>query len=63
VLKNRPCRRLFRQRLHFRNELFQIGGNRLLRGFDEESQFVSQYLVPSVEYRYLIGQNSYSLVL
>jgi len=45
----------------FRNELFQIGGNRLLRGFDEESQFVSQYLVPSVEYRYLIGLNSYFL--
>lgn len=45
----------------FRNELFQIGGNRLLRGFDEESQFVSQYAVPSVEYRYLIGLNSYFL--
>lgn len=45
----------------FRNELFQIGGNRLLRGFDEESQFVSQYVVPSLEYRYLIGLNSYFL--
>jgi len=45
----------------FRNELFQIGGNRLLRGFDEESQYVSQYVVPSVEYRYLIGLNSYFL--
>jgi hemolysin activation/secretion protein len=45
----------------FRNELFQIGGNRMLRGFDEESQFVSQYVVPSVEYRYLIGLNSYFL--
>jgi hypothetical protein len=45
----------------FRNELFQIGGNRLLRGFDEESQFVAHYIVPSVEYRYLIGLNSYFL--
>lgn len=45
----------------FRNELFQIGGNRLLRGFDEESQFVSQYVVPTLEYRYLIGLNSYFL--
>jgi outer membrane protein assembly factor BamA len=42
----------------FRNELFQIGGYRLLRGFDEESQYVSQYAVGTVEYRYLIGQNS-----
>lgn len=43
----------------FRNELFQIGGYRLLRGFDEESIFASQYTVLTVEYRYLIGQNSY----
>jgi outer membrane protein assembly factor BamA len=43
----------------FRNELFQLGGYRLLRGFDEESIFASQYAVSSFEYRYLIGQNSY----
>jgi outer membrane protein assembly factor BamA len=43
----------------FRNELFQIGGYRLLRGFDEESQYVSQYAVSTLEYRYLIGQNSF----
>ena len=43
----------------FRNELFQLGGYRLLRGFDEESIFASQYVVSSLEYRYLIGQNSY----
>lgn len=43
----------------FRNELFQIGGYRLLRGFDEESQYVSQYAVSTIEYRYLIGQNSF----
>jgi outer membrane protein assembly factor BamA len=43
----------------FRNELFQIGGYRLLRGFDEESIFASQYAVGTVEYRYLIGQNSF----
>jgi outer membrane protein assembly factor BamA len=42
----------------YRNELFQIGGYKLLRGFDEESQFVSQYAVATLEYRYLIGQNS-----
>ncbi|HET9056841.1 MAG TPA: POTRA domain-containing protein [Chitinophagaceae bacterium] len=43
----------------FRNELFQLGGYRLLRGFDEESIFASRYVVSSFEYRYLIGQNSY----
>ncbi|HVG42839.1 MAG TPA: BamA/TamA family outer membrane protein, partial [Chitinophagaceae bacterium] len=42
----------------FRNELFQIGGYRLLRGFDEESQYLSQYAIGTVEYRYLVGQNS-----
>ena len=43
----------------FRNELFQIGGYKLLRGFDEESQYLSQFLVGTVEARYLVGQNSY----
>jgi outer membrane protein assembly factor BamA len=43
----------------FRNELFQIGGYKLLRGFDEESQYVSQYAVGTLEYRYLITLNSY----
>ncbi len=42
----------------YRNELFQIGGNRLLRGFDEESQYVSQYAVGTVEFRLLTGLNS-----
>ncbi|HTE23154.1 BamA/TamA family outer membrane protein [Flavitalea sp.] len=43
----------------FRNELFQIGGYKLLRGFDEESIFASQYGVATLEYRYLMGQNSF----
>lgn len=43
----------------FRNELFQIGGYKLLRGFDEESIFASRYAVGTVEYRYLLGQNSF----
>jgi hemolysin activation/secretion protein len=43
----------------FRNELYQIGGYKLLRGFDEESIFASQYVVSTLEYRYLIAQNSY----
>ncbi|MCG2614145.1 hypothetical protein LZZ85_07625 [Terrimonas sp. NA20] len=43
----------------FRNELFQIGGYKLLRGFDEESQYLSQFAIGTLEYRYLIGQNSF----
>lgn len=43
----------------FRNELFQIGGYKLLRGFDEESIFASRYAVATVEYRYLLGRNSF----
>ncbi|MBZ4188384.1 POTRA domain-containing protein [Niabella beijingensis] len=43
----------------FRNELFQIGGYRLLRGFDEQSQFLSRYAIATLEYRYLVGENSY----
>ena len=43
----------------FRNELFQVGGYKMLRGFDEESQYLSQYLVGTLEYRYLIDVNSF----
>ena len=43
---------------YFRNELFQIGGYRLLRGFDEESIYTNKYAVGTLEYRYLVGLNS-----
>ena len=43
----------------FRNELFQIGGYRLLRGFDEESIYANLYSVLTAEFRYLIGTNSF----
>lgn len=42
----------------FRNELFQIGGYRLLRGFNEESIYAARYAVLTAEYRYLLGLNS-----
>jgi len=47
----------------FRNELFQIGGYKLLRGFDEESQYLSHFMIGSAEFRYLVGQNSFFYVL
>ncbi len=47
----------------FRNELFQLGGYKLLRGFDEESQYLSQFAIATVEYHYLVGLNSFFYVL
>ncbi len=44
---------------NFQNELFSIGGYKLLRGFDEESIYANQYAVFTAEYRYLVGTNSY----
>ncbi|MEM6964165.1 MAG: ShlB/FhaC/HecB family hemolysin secretion/activation protein [Bacteroidota bacterium] len=46
----------------FRNEQFRIGGNQILRGFDEESIFTTNYAIGTLEYRLLIGQNSYFFV-
>ena len=43
----------------FENEYFRIGGNKLLRGFDEETILGRFFSVFSLEYRLLIGQNSY----
>ncbi|HEY4109901.1 BamA/TamA family outer membrane protein [Puia sp.] len=43
----------------YRNELFLLGGYRLLRGFDEQSILASQYAVGTFEYRYLVGLNSF----
>jgi hemolysin activation/secretion protein len=46
----------------FRNELFQIGGYKLLRGFDEESIYATRYGVGTLEYRNLFDLNSYLFV-
>ena len=43
----------------FRNELYQIGGFRLLRGFDEQSIFTNNYHVVTLELRLLLDQNSF----
>ena len=43
----------------FKNELYRIGGLKTLRGFDEESIYASSYIITTVEYRYLLEQNSY----
>lgn len=41
------------------NELFRIGGNQLLRGFDEESILASHFHVATFEFRYLLGRNAF----
>lgn len=43
----------------FLNEMFQIGGTKILRGFNEESIYANLYNVFTAELRYLIGSNSY----
>jgi outer membrane protein assembly factor BamA len=43
----------------FDNELQRIGGNRLLRGFDELSILTDRYLVSTAEFRLLLDRNSY----
>jgi len=54
---------LFQSGNVFRNELFQIGGYKLLRGFDEESQYLSQFAIGTAEFRYLVGRNSFFYLL
>lgn len=46
----------------FQNELFRIGGLKTLRGFDEESIFASSYSITTLEYRFILEQNSYLYV-
>ena len=54
---------LFQSGTRFRNELFQVGGYKLLRGFDEESQYLSHFAIGTAEFRYLVGQNSFFYAL
>lgn len=44
----------------FQNELFQIGGFKMLRGFDEQSIFANQYHIALVELRLRFSQNSFA---
>lgn len=43
----------------FENEAFRIGGAKTLRGFDEQSLNVNSFVIQTLEFRYLIEQNSY----
>ena len=41
------------------NELYRIGGNKLLRGFDEQTLFTDAFGVMTTEFRFILDQNSY----
>lgn len=43
----------------YNNEQYRLGGNKLLRGFDEESLFATRWSVATTELRLLIGPNSF----
>ena len=42
----------------FKNEIFRIGGLKTIRGFNEQSIFASGYGVATIEYRFLLEENS-----
>ncbi len=41
------------------NELYRLGGNQSLRGFDEQAFFSKAFSILTLEYRLLAGKNSY----
>jgi len=50
---------IFSEKPVYNNEQYRLGGNKLMRGFDEESLFATRYVVTTAELRLLIGLNSY----
>ena len=50
---------IFSEKPLYRNEQFRIGGAKLLRGFSEEALFSNFFAVGTLEYRFLLSQNSY----
>jgi outer membrane protein assembly factor BamA len=50
---------IFSDKSVFNNEQYRLGGNKLLRGFDEESLFATRWGMATAEYRLLLGTNSY----
>ncbi len=51
--------KIFSKQSVFRNEYSRIGGNQILRGFDEESIWAEFYVVGTLEYRLLLTRNSF----
>ena len=53
---------IFSARPVYANEQYRLGGNKLQRGFDEESLFATRYAVGTAEFRLLLDLNSYLAV-
>ncbi len=53
---------VFSEKPIFANEQYRLGGNKLQRGFDEESLFASRFAIGTAEFRLLLDQNSYLAV-
>lgn len=51
--------KIFAEETVYENEYYRFGGNRLLRGFDEESISGEFYAVATLEYRLLLSRNSF----
>ena len=49
----------YNQRRLFKNEFFRIGGNKLLRGFNEQSIFTPFYSIFTSEFRIILDELSY----
>jgi len=50
---------LFSNKPIFTNEQYRLGGNKRLRGFNEESLFATRFAILTAEARLLLGLNSY----
>ncbi len=50
---------VFSEKSVLANENYRLGGNKLLRGFDEESLSATRFVVGTAEWRLLIGDNSF----
>jgi len=50
---------IFSEKPVYANEQYRLGGNKLLRGFDEESLFATRFAVATAEFRLLLSQNAY----
>ena len=50
---------IFSEKPVYANEQYRLGGNKLQRGFDEESLLASRFAVATAEFRLLLDLNSY----
>jgi outer membrane protein assembly factor BamA len=50
---------IFSEKPVFNNEQYRLGGNKRLRGFNEESLFATRFAIVTTEIRLLIGRNSF----